>query len=216
MAEVKYPSNSFKDAQKQSNGTPQKKNVPASRKPKKVSPVVKGAVKTKKKSEFSKIKEMFFAQDVGSIKNYVIMDVIVPAVKKAICDTIKDSVDMLFYGKTMPRRKGNNNGIVNFRDYASVSRRSFDLPARRTSSSSVYEYDGIVFESRSDAEDVLDALSEILEQYDDVTVADLFQLAGQTPNSTDSDYGWDNIATARVERLDDGMYTVVMPRVKRI
>ena len=77
-------------------------------------------------------------------------------------------------------------------------------------------YDGIVFESRSDAEDVLDALSEILEQYDDVTVADLFQLAGQTPNSTDSDYGWDNIATARVERLDDGMYTVVMPRVKRI
>lgn len=210
MAEVKmerqYPSNSFSD---------QKKPAPESRKPKKVAPVVKGNVKKNKKSEFTKIKEMFFAQDVGSIKNYVIMDVIVPAVKKAICDTIKDSADMLFYGKTMPRKRS-SNGIVNFRDYAGVSRRTTDLPARRSSRSSVYEYDGIEFESRSDAEDVLDALSEILEQYDDVTVADLFQLAGQTPNSSDSDYGWDNIATARVERLDNGNYTLIMPRLKRI
>lgn len=208
MAEVKYPSNSYSDRKRNQNAKePDQKNK------RKVDAVVKSTVTRKKKSEASKIKDMFFSQDVGSIKNYILMDVIIPALKKAISDTVKDGIDMALYGQRQPRRRDGVAG--SFRDYAGISR-TVTAPLRRSSSSSVYNYDGLAFETRQDAEDVLDALAIMLDDYDDVTVADMFQLAGMTPAFTDYNYGWNNIASATVERLRDGTYTICMPRPKHI
>ena len=66
---------------------------------KKVQKIVSGNVKTRKKSEMSKFKDTIFAEDVNSVKSYLFIDVIIPAIKKAIFETVTNGVDMMLYGE---------------------------------------------------------------------------------------------------------------------
>ena len=54
-------------------------------------------------------------------------------------------------------------------------------------------------------------MDEMIEQYDAVRVADLYDLVGITGDYTDNKYGWTNIPNARVVRTRDG-YKIEMPR----
>ena len=45
---------------------------------KKVEKVVKGAVKTKKKSGSTRFKDVFIAEEASSVKDYILMDVLLP------------------------------------------------------------------------------------------------------------------------------------------
>ena len=74
-------------------------------------------------------------------------------------------------------------------------------------------YDDIEFDTREDAEEVLDRMDELIEQYGIVTVGDLFDLAGVTGNGyTDQNYGWTSVASATIERDRHGGYFIKMTR----
>ena len=77
--------------------------------------------------------------------------------------------------------------------------------------SSIYSYDDIVLESRGEADAVLSRMDEIMEEYDIVRVADLYDLVGITGDYTDNKYGWTNIRDAKVVRVRDG-YKIQLPR----
>ena len=62
--------------------------------------IVSGAVRTKKKSEFSRLADVFAPGDVQNVKSYVFMDVLVPAIKKAISDIVTNGIEMILYGET--------------------------------------------------------------------------------------------------------------------
>lgn len=72
-------------------------------------------------------------------------------------------------------------------------------------------YNDIVFTSRGDAEEVLSRMEELLEHFNAVSVADLFDMAGVSCNYTDNNYGWTNLREARVERVCGG-YTIRLPK----
>ena len=54
-------------------------------------------------------------------------------------------------------------------------------------------------------------MEELLDRFDAVSVADLFDMAGISCNYTDNKYGWTNLDSARVERVRDG-YIIRLPR----
>ena len=54
-------------------------------------------------------------------------------------------------------------------------------------------------------------MDEIMEEYEIVRVADLYDLVGVTGEHTDNKYGWTNIRNAEIERVRDG-YRIKMPR----
>ena len=54
-------------------------------------------------------------------------------------------------------------------------------------------------------------MDEIMEEYEIVRVADLYDLVGITGDFTDNKYGWTNIRNAEVVRVHDG-YKIKMPR----
>ena len=76
-------------------------------------------------------------------------------------------------------------------------------------------YNDIVFSNRGDAEEVLSEMLEILEHFEVVSVADLFDLAGFSFKYTDEKYGWTNLQDARVERVCGG-YTIRLPKATNI
>ena len=67
---------------------------------KKVEKVIKGKAKTRKKTGASKLADVFISEDAKNVKSYVIMDVLIPAAKKAISDIVRDGIDMILYGET--------------------------------------------------------------------------------------------------------------------
>lgn len=178
---------------------------------KKVEKVTTGKVVTKKKSGIAKAAEMFFAEDLRSVKRYVIMEVLLPALKRTFLDMVNNGADMLVNGE-ITRSKSNTPGSkVSYRSY--YDRRD-DPPRARIDSryGSAYDYDELAFETRGDAERVLATLDEIMDTYKMVKVADLYDASGRTPSSVMFNYGWTDIHTASVVRTVDGYYMIRLPR----
>lgn len=171
---------------------------------KKVEKVVKGTVKKKRKSEVTKFKDTFISEDINSVKSYILLDVLVPSIKKALSDIVKDGIDMILYGDKQGSRT--NSSHVPYRNYSSGSRQS--NRASRTN----YDFADLVFDTRGEAKSVLSSMDELIDHYGVVTVADMCDLAGVTCNYTDNKYGWMNIASAQVVHGRDG-YIIKMPRV---
>ena len=47
----------------------------------KVEKVVSGNVRTRKKGEINRFKDVFIAEDISNVKSYIVMDVLIPAAK---------------------------------------------------------------------------------------------------------------------------------------
>ena len=78
------------------------------------------------------------------------------------------------------------------------------------------DFDDIYFDTRTEAENVLAAMDEIVASYRIVSVADYFDLVGVDGPWTGNNYGWtDNIRNARVINTRDG-YTIKFPRANPI
>lgn len=176
---------------------------------KKLEKVVTGKVKTKKRNEMSKLGEIFIAEDARNVKSYILMDVLVPAVKKAISDIVTNGIDMLLFGEGGRTRKASSASTVSYRNYYDQkdTRRDYSNTRTRTG----YSYDDIILETRGEAEDVLARMDELIETYGIVSVADLYDLVGKTCNYTDNKYGWTNIRNAEPIRVRDG-YMLKMPK----
>ncbi len=176
---------------------------------KKVEKVVTGVVKTKKKSGLQKFANVFIAEDVSNVKNFVITDVLIPAAKKVISDAITTTIDMLLYpGGSGRRTPGYKADKVSYKDYSGISsRRSADTHTTRTG----YSYDDITLERRSEAEEVLTQMDILVEEYGHAAVADLYDLIGKTCEYTDYKYGWTNLRNAEIVQVGDGYY-LKLPR----
>lgn len=170
---------------------------------KKVEKVVAGTVKTKKKSSIGKVFKSFVSEDAKSIKTYLVGDIIVPTIKK----TISDTVDMILFGGSKKSRS--NISRVSYRSFYDEPRTSRDV--REPVQTVGYSYDDIIVESRGDAEEVLSQMNDLIDTYQVVSVADLYDLVGLTGNYTDNKYGWTNLRNADVVRVRDG-YMLKLPR----
>ena len=174
---------------------------------KKIEPIVKGKV-TKKKNNVRKLTDTFVSEDIQNVKSYVLMDVLVPAIKKAISDIVTNGVDMILYGESGRSTRKTNASTVSYRNYYD-NRRDDRYSSSRTRTG--YSYDDVVLETRSEAEDVLTRMDELSDTYGVVSVADMYDLVGISCNYTDNKYGWTNLRNAEPVRVRDG-YMLKLPK----
>ena len=170
-----------------------------------------GTVRTKQNNT-RKLTSIFISEDVGNVKSYIFMDVLVPAVKKAVSDIVRDGIDMLLYGEPHGS-KGRSSNLP----YVSYNKVSSNRREERRASTvrAGYSFDDIVLDNRGDAEEVLYQLDGILESYGVVSVADLYDLVGLPHNFTDNKYGWTNLRSAEVSRSRNG-FVLKLPRANPI
>ena len=178
---------------------------------KEIKKVVSGKVSTKNKSEIRKLADVFISEDVANVKSYVLMDVLVPAVKKAISDIVTNGIDMILYGETNHSSKKRNGARVSYSSYYDRDRERSSSQSR-TSTKSSFDYDDIVFETRGDAELVITQMEEIISRYGFVSVSDLYDMADLTAPYTANKYGWTDVRTAEPVRARGGGYIIKLPR----
>lgn len=176
---------------------------------KKTEKVVTGGVKQRKKSGASKMGEVFVPGDMDSVKQYILMDVLVPSIKRAISDIVCNGINMLLGEPPRSSKSSSQGARVSYRAY--YDQRDDRREYNGTRAKSNYSYDDIIFDNRGDAEEVLLRMEELLDRFDAVSVADLFDMAGISCNYTDNKYGWTDLDNARVERVRDG-YIIRLPR----
>ena len=196
MTDYQYPSNSLKSrAEAESKEQPKKQ----------FEKVVDG--KKRKKSGLTKIADVFIAENVSNVKEYILKDVIVPAIKKAIYDALVGGVDMFFNGG----RGQSSRTTARSATYVSYDRFSSRREEPRTTSTRRIGYEDVVLKTRVDAEKVLRQLDGAMETYKMVTIADLYDLVGEDTTPQDYNYGWTNIRNADIVPVHGG-YLLKMPK----
>lgn len=195
-----FKSNSFKSREaREKEKKPQKPTIEK---------VVTGKAKVKKKSEMQKLAEIFIPEDMRSVRNRIITEIVVPAAKKII----SDGVDMILYDGEHRNRRRSENGSRAYTSYFYRNEPDERRSEYRTRSRNIYDFDNLLFDTRGDAELVLDGLQDIIETYDTASVADLYDLAGvEIENTAASNYGWESLVGAKSVRVPDG-YVLRLPK----
>lgn len=188
-------------------------------KEKNITPVVSGKVIKKQRSFGQKLSETFFGDDTRSVGDYILHDVLIPAMKSTLSDMVGGGIEMLLFGE---RKSSSRSRLFRDRDrsyvpYNKLSRRD-DLEDRRYMSRSArsrHDFDDIILETRGEAEDVLSHMVDLIEDYGVASVGDYYDLLGIESNFTDNKYGWINVADGYVDRVRDG-YCIRLPRPREI
>ena len=194
--------------------------------PKITKAVVKESVRTRREPLGRKILDTFFsdAESADSIKSYIIFEKIIPAMKDTATDIWQSIPDFLFgTGEYSTSRRNSRRSYDSYyvRPRTSTVRqttRSNDMEEylRNKRAHGSADYRDIVFESRMDAQEVLNKLIDALDQYEVVSLVDLYSAVGITSKFTDDKFGWDSLDGSRILRARGGGYTLDLPPLKAI
>lgn len=171
--------------------------------------VITGTATQRRKSGIGKLGSIFLANDVSDVKDYIVEDVLIPTIKRAFYDIVCNGTGMLL-GERNPGRGGQANRVSYRAYYDRQDDRKVGSGGNGRSKVN-YSYNDLIFSSRGDAEVVLERMYELLDHFDAVSIADLFDLAGESCSYTDNKYGWTNLDDARVQPVRGG-YIIDLPR----
>jgi hypothetical protein len=185
---------------------------------KKIERVTSGEVIRKKKSLRKRFSESIIAGDAKTSTRFVVLDVLIPAMQDMFIEVIQSGVEKWVRGDSRRPYRGGATSLAHPNPYGQINYTRYSSPARTPSSQralsraarSRHDFDGIVLESRAEAEEVIDQLFDVVSRYETATVADLYELVGLAPSHTDNKWGWTDIRGAGVSRSRDG-YLLDLP-----
>ena len=182
---------------------------------KNLSRVTSGEAVRKKKSLRKRFSESFVAGTPKLAVQFVILDVLLPAAKDMVVEATHSGMEKLIYGEA--RRRGSlppqsgQYGYVNYSRYSSPGRGlSSSQRAMSRQARARHDFDEILLDSRTEAEEVIDQLFEVINRYGAATVADLYELVGLASTHQDHKWGWSDIRGAGVSRDRNG-YLLDLP-----
>jgi hypothetical protein len=195
-----------------SNSEMSKKNAPSD---KNISSVVSGGAVRRKKSLRKQFSETFVAGDARTAIRYVIFDVLLPAAKDMVVEAGSQGIEKLIFGDS--RRRGSTRPQAGPTGYVSYNRMTMGSsrlagPERAISrqARARHNFDEIILDQRSEAEEVIDRLFDLVSRYESATVADLYELVGLASTHTDNKWGWTDLSGAGVSRIRGG-YLLDLP-----
>lgn len=211
-------------------GNPNKNKEPIPEK--KIEKVVTGEVINKPKPIGRKFKDIFFGGDLKAASKFVAADVILPALRDVLVDAITNGAKRVIYGESM-RSRGRPyeyRPTVSYHNpYNSVTTRSYAYPrdvrdprpranlpdqpnSWRTTRPNPNE---IFLANRSDAENVVERLIDIIDKYDNASLADLYELIGQQTSHVDYKWGWTYLHNVDIRQTRDG-FLIDLPPLEAI
>lgn len=191
--------------------TPEKNNPKLS-----TGPVTTNVI-VKKESEVKRFGKKFFSEDAKTVGNHVVDSVVVPSLQRLVVEIVKNAIDWIIYGSKGSR---NPSGVGSI-SYGSFYNRSgyvnptpgYQSPIMPKPASTLYAVNDIVIADRGDAEEILLRMKETINSYGMASVGDFYDLVGQRANFTDQKWGWVDLRTADIIRVDDG-FCIRFPKVQ--
>lgn len=192
-----------------------------------VEQVTTGKVVARPKSIGSRFRGIFFSGDFRASRDYIISDVMLPALRNMAVDSSAKFFEKLIYGDRMDGRRRPQTSYsytaprTNYgRPTSYQASRGVNLPDqppyRQSSQPQRRKEAGeIILVSREEAVNVLGRLGDIVDKYEMATLADLYDLVGLPSTYIDNKWGWYSIANSDIRQIREG-YLLELPPVEPI
>lgn len=197
---VDYPSNA-------------KRSRPEEPAEKKVEPVVTGEVVRRKRSPFAKFTHGFVAEDSGSVVQYVLEEVLLPAARTMVYDMFTQGLEKKLFGDSRPKNSGQRTAYTNYQSRSQVKPANVTSISRQQRAS--HDFGDLIVGNRGEAEDVIEGLRDLINEYQVASVSDFYDLLNMTGEFTDNKWGWYDLRSASIRPVRGG-YMFNMPRTQPI
>ena len=184
--------------------------------------IVTGDAIKRKKTLGTRIRAMFGVNDGQSTPEYLMNEVLGPALKDMFTDAVIQGVERMVYGEARhsSRRSANHRGPVGSSSHISYNR--YSTSARETPRAmsargrSSHDFGEIELHTRAQAEAVIAQMDEFVDRFGHTSVADLYEMVDLEAEYTDEKWGWTDLRGADVRRTRNGTYVLILPRTEPI
>jgi hypothetical protein len=208
-------------------GNPDKKPDKDKKPEKNIEKVVTGEVIQKPTGIGRKFKTIFFGGDMKSSVRYVAADVLLPALRDILVDVITSGAKRMVYGESFYRRRPTEmrsrtsyNAIysnpIDVRSRPMDPRDRARLPDQpHQGRQERFDPGSFVAARREDAERVIERMSDILDMYEVVSLADLLDLLGKISSPIDNKWGWTYLKNVEIRQVREG-WLIELPELEAI
>jgi len=198
-----FPSNSLNAQKKRQEDDPEKRIV------------VKKVVSAKL------AKKSMIGTTLRNVGSYILLEILIPAAKNTLSDMVNNASDMILFGEPKSRRRDRERARGSHVSYTSYydrdrTERLYDRDRRdRLYGRSRFNPDDILISTREDAEEVIQNMYDLLDQYSMVSVSEFLEMVGLPDEYTDRNYGWTSLRDVEVRRVRDG-YIIDLPNPRAL
>jgi len=182
-------------------------NQPGQQPKKKLEKVTTGKVTMRQQSDIQKVANAFLAEDLATVKERIITDYAIPMLKNGIWSIFSSALSLMIFGEDRSRSQSSN--------YVRGSSNSYDRyyanQNRQVNQRVIPNWQNLTSDSRADMENILDQMRLAIQEYGQVSIGDLYDLADMTSNFTDNKYGWKDLDSAYIKNVPGG-YSIVFPK----
>lgn len=186
----------------------------------KVEKIITGKVVQRKPNIAKRLARSMVADDVSNVGDFVLTDVVGPALRNLVFDIISQGTHRVLYGPNARTRRGYGTGIPNYGGPVSNLKTAYHKareengpsgPQMSRQEQATHDFTGIFLESHADIQEVIDQLQARVERYGFASVADLYGYLGVTGSFADQKHGWSDLSTAAPLHTRHG-FTFDLPR----
>lgn len=168
---------------------------------KRVEQVTSASAERRKPRMGRKFKETFVGGSARGAVEYMVVEVVVPAIQDTLIDAFQGGIERLIRGEGARVRRGSTPtysslGRVNYQSMSSSKPPTSRAMSQQ--SRARHDFGEILIQNRAEAEEVLERLYDELSRYNEVTVAVLYELTGIQSSHVDHRWGWKSLRGAKV------------------
>lgn len=178
--------------------------------------VAKANVEASNKKGFAKVLDAFIKSDPKTVMNDVYTKVIVPGVQRVILQSVNAGLSE-FFGMELPQGVINSitapSGMphIGYSNISTAAAQATQTMAPVAGYTGLSVYQRLTWDFKHDADSVLQSMADYLSEYHTVSVGKLCEFAGIKNVSTDYNFGWDDLRSARVVELVNGKWALSLP-----
>lgn len=188
-----YPSNTLKERNKQA----QKKEKPD------LKCVVSGKSKPVPQSLWSKVFVGIKPASGQTMKSFIFDEIVTPLIQRAVVEGVTGAINYLVKGDAYADRKNNSSFGKSYINYNGISSGKSNANGSQyvySGKNSGMEIENVWFESRVDAQRVLDEMQNVIANYDILTVNGFYDIIGRTNiiDPSNEKFGWSDLRNAYI------------------
>jgi hypothetical protein len=216
------------DYQGNTNKDKEKSEKKQKKEDKKLEKVVTGVVIQKPPGIGRKFKDIFFGGDFKLAMRYVASDVLLPAFRNLLVDSVTKGAERVVYGEVSGyRRRPTGYGPITRVQYNNplMQQRPVDprdprqqayLPDQpRLQRANRHHFNDVILISREEAELVVERMIDIIDKYDAASLSDLYVLLGLNSSPIDNKWGWTFLNNVEIRQVRDG-FLIELPELEEI
>lgn len=192
-----------------------------------------GEAVRRKKSLGRRFREFFItSEDPRGVFEFLWQEHISTGIRDLVFDTASAGLERKLYGDSTYRGgRRPRGGVVGspaqnmfntLTNYGSFSSGPMGNPNQQQSSGlsrqarRTLNFGEVVIPTKLAAEGILTQMFDVVEKFEEVTVADFMQMMGEVPDFMHEKYGWTDLRGSRVVRARGGGYTFSLPPTEEL